>query len=409
MSQVTLLKDIFENECPDFEVNKELCKNIEQILLSYINRNPDHAAFFGGNLLGVQTVKFLPSDVDKWFEKILDCDEGTLQDLIYTADNVNREFEVSSNAFNVSCLWVCHKVATPGLDKNLMRDTLVNILIYLQIKFVTGRLYRMFPYPADRAIAEATYASLTNKFAIKEHGTWYNFLKYRAMETISPTARTWRTIIGFNDNYEVVISLNSIQGQVRSMMKFYRRAMESVRVVGGKIISQSSTVVGHDGEEILRDRVNSVQKYLQYLKSVTTDRTSFIRQELVDVVCKIMPSAQQRYVISALEHISANFYKNDHSEYERIFELLLVHSFDYLNNNRSSVRHKDDLGAMLIRLRGAYTSARSSDADLMDLRQTFEKLIRPAIDSKTPAVLASVRTAVMLYLLARAYTMGHYS
>ena len=403
------LSETFDKICPDFVVDKDKIKTIQQILHSYVNRNPDHSAFFGGNLLGVQVVRFLNSDVDNWFDKVLDCNEDSLQDAIYKCDDINEDFEVSSNAFNLSCMWVCHKIANSGLPKELVRQGLIDTLIYMQIKFVTGRLYRLFPYPANKAVAEATYASLTNKYAIKEHSTWMNWLTYRAGAIIANTSRTWRAIMHFDQNYEVVIGLNTTQGQIRSMLKFYRRAMESVRVDGGKITATSASAVGHDGVEILRDKNNSVQKYLQYLRSIATDKTSFIRQELVNVVAKIMPSAQTKYVTSALEHISAQFYKKDHAEYERVFELLLVHSFDYLNANKNSVRQNKDLGTMLLRLRGAYTSARSSDADLLDLRDSIEKLIKPAVDSKTPAVVSSVRTAVMLYLVARAYTMSHYT
>lgn len=409
MSKNLQLKDVFDNLCPDFEVTKETIVRISIILNKYVNRNPDHASFFGGNLLGVQVVKFLPGDVDVIFDTILDCNEGTLQDLIYECKDINKDFEVSSNAFNVACMWICHKIANSGLPAEIVRQGLIDMLTYLQIKFVTGRLFRLFPWPADPDIAKATYESLTNKYAIKEHGTWMKWLIYRSSEIIQPTSRTWKAIQSFDNNYEVVIGLNTTQGQVRSMLKFYRRAMETIRVVGGKIVSKSSTTVGHDGEEILRDKNNSVQKYLQYLRSVAVDKTSFVRQELVSLICDIVPSAQSKYLVSALNHISANYYKREHAEYERLFELLLVHSFDYLNSTRTAVRNSKGLGDMLIKLRGAYTAARSSDPDLLDLRQSFEAVIKPAVDSRTPAVLASVRTAVMLYLIARAYTMKHYT
>jgi hypothetical protein len=68
-----------------------------------------------------------------------------------------------------------------------------------------------------------------------------------------------------------------------------------------------------------------------------------------------------------------------------------------------------DLSAMLIRLKGAYTSSRSTDPDLLELRDLVEEVIRPSVDSRTPAVVASVRTGVLLYLVSRAYTMSYYS
>jgi hypothetical protein len=64
---------------------------------------------------------------------------------------------------------------------------------------------------------------------------------------------------------------------------------------------------------------------------------------------------------------------------------------------------------MLVRLRGAYTSSRSSDPYLLEMRSLTEEVIRPAVKTKTQAVVASVRTAVLLYIVLRAYTKRHYT
>lgn len=403
-----LLKDVFEELNPDLLIDKRVVDRIQQILHSFINRNPDHSAFFGGNLLGVQVVKMLESDQYNFVAELLDIDPESTQKRIYQCTDINKDFEVSSNVFNVSCMYLCHRIATSKLDKKLKEQAINDVLTFLQIKFVTGRLFRLFPYPADKAVAEATYASLTNKYAIKEHGTWLNWLRYRSKELMQPGSKTWQSIFNFEPNYGVVLTLNTAQTQIRSMLKFYRRAMEQVRVSGGKIVSASS-IISVEGVEMIRDKNNTVQKHLQYLRSVVSDVDSFVRGELVNLICKIQPSAQERYLVNSLRLMSANYYKNNHAEYERVFELLLVHAADYLSASRNTSRTSNDLGTQLIKLRGAYTSARSTDTDLLDLRESFEKLIKPAVDSKTASVLASVRTAVMLYLIARAYTMNHYT
>lgn len=87
----------------------------------------------------------------------------------------------------------------------------------------------------------------------------------------------------------------------------------------------------------------------------------------------------------------------------------MVHAFAYLSDNRIALRSNIDLSSMLIRLKGAYTSSRSTDPDLLELRSLVEEVIRPAVDSKTEAVVASVRTGVLLYIVSRAYTKNYYS
>lgn len=44
-----LVKEVFDNEVKDLEVDKELAAKIHRYKQNFINRNKDHAAFFGGN------------------------------------------------------------------------------------------------------------------------------------------------------------------------------------------------------------------------------------------------------------------------------------------------------------------------------------------------------------------------
>ena len=64
---------------------------------------------------------------------------------------------------------------------------------------------------------------------------------------------------------------------------------------------------------------------------------------------------------------------------------------------------------MLEKLRGAYMSSRSTDVRLIKAREDVEQLIKLATGSRNDNAVASVRTAWMLYLVARAYTMRHYA
>lgn len=288
------------------------------------------------------------------------------------------------------------------------RDAMIDILTVLQIKFITSLLFRYFRYPADKALAEATYASLNNKFAIKEHGSWLKVLEQRAIDTISPQSIHLAAINQMRPDFSVINMLNDMQGRVRSYVKNVYAVMELVRHSGGKI-NVTSNVVGHDGEEILRDTTKGVIVYTQYIKSIISDKRSFIREELLGPVLKAMPSANERFTIAALEYLSENYHKKDHQSIAKILDLAMVHSFHYLANNRQTLRANTDLIDMLVRLRGAYTSSRSTDPYLLEMRELTEQIIRPAVKTKTQAVVASVRTAVLLYIVLRAYTKKHYT
>lgn len=406
--KLRIVKDVFESEVKDLEFDKRLAENIHRYKQQFINRNKEHAAFFGGNLLGVNVVRFVDADRDNWFDYIIQADEELLREHLHSLAGINPEWHISSNVMNLSCIYLVHKFFHSPLPATQKRQAMFDVLLILQFKFISSILFRFFPYPADRAVAEATYAALNMKFILKEKGSWLGLLSHRCEEILSRSSPHYRAISSMDSDKEVVDMLNAIHGALKGYVKNMREVMERVRLTGGKVTSVSS-VAGVDGEEILKDKTRGPVVYTNYLKSILSDRNSFIREELLLVITKIMPSASYRHLRSALEHVSANYFKTDHQKIERIINLSMVHAFAYLSDNRISLRSNVDLSSMLIRLKGAYTSSRSTDPDLLELRTLVEEVIRPAVDSKTEAVVASVRTGVLLYIVSRAYTKNYYS
>ena len=406
--QFRTVKNVFENEAKDLEFDKRLAENLHRYKQHFINRNKEHAAFFGGNLLGVNVVRFVDADRDNWFDYIIQADEELLRERLHNLPGINPEWQISSNVMNLSCIYLVHKFFHSPLPAAQKRQAMFDVLLILQFKFISSILFRFFPYPADRAVAEATYAALNMKFILKEKGSWLGLLSHRCEEILSRSSPHYRAISSMDNDKEVVDMLNAIHGALKSYVKNMREVMERVRLTGGKVSSVSS-VAGVGGEEILKDKTRGPVVYTNYLKSILSDKNSFIREELLLVITKIMPSANYRHLRSSLEHLSANYFKTDHQKIERIINLSMVHAFAYLSDNRIALRSNIDLSTMLIRLKGAYTSSRSTDPDLLELRSLVEEVIRPAVDSKTEAVVASVRTGVLLYIVSRAYTKNYYS
>lgn len=107
--------------------------------------------------------------------------------------------------------------------------------------------------------------------------------------------------------------------------------------------------------------------------------------------------------------MSVNYKHAGVKEVEQLIEKTILHSFMYLSNNRTVVRETNDLTVLLGRLKGIYTSSKSSDPELLEIRDLAEKIIRKATTTKNSSAVASVRTAVLLYIVTRAFTMTHYS
>lgn len=406
--QYMLVKDVFEGIATDISFDKHLVEQLHRYKQNFINRNKEHAAFFGGNLLGVQIVRFLPADRNNWFDNILLADEEVLREKIHKLPGINPEWFVSSDTMNLSCLWVAHKLFHSALPANVKRQAMFDTFLILQFKFITSIIANFFTYPADRQVAEATYAALNMKFILKEKSSWLGLLSHRCNELLTSSNTHYGTLSTMGSDKKVIDMLNAIQGALKDYIKNIREVMEKVRITGGKVSSVSS-VMGVNGEEILKDRTRGPIVYTNYLKSILADKNSFIREELLLVVTKIMPSCTYTHLKNALEHLSANYFKADHKKIDEIANLTLSHAFAYLSDNRTSLNSNMDLANMLMRLKGAYTSSRSTDPDLLRLRSLTEEVIRPAVLSKTEAVLASNRTGVLLYIVLRSYAKSYYS
>jgi hypothetical protein len=403
------IKGVFESECADLAIDAQLAKRLHLYAVGFAHKNQDHIEFFGGNLTGVQVVRFTDGDRDQWFHEILQADEGALEERLLALPTVNAEFNVSSDTMNLSCAWLLHALLiSKKLSDHLRHQAMIDVALVLQYKFLTSRLYRHFKYPADRATAEATYAALTYKYAIKQYGSWAGVLNARSEEIVSPTGLHHQAVETMTPDSAVIYFLNDTQGRIRDMLKNIYDVFLQVHRQGIKI-SSTSSMVEHDGVEILKDKSKNLLAYTRYINSIITDRNSFIREELVTVIEKQMKTMPPRLFKESLEWMSDNYRQAGASMIEELLNETLIHSFDYLAENRSLVRNSTDLASLLTRLRGVYMSSRSTDPALFSLREKAEKIVKLATQNKNTSVIAAVRTGILLYLIARAYSMRYYA
>lgn len=402
------IKGVFEEECARLEIGPKLVKRLHQYQVGFVNKNEDHIKFFGGNLTGVQVVRFSSEDRDRWFDEVLEVDEVPLGERLLALPTVNRDWHVSSDTMNLSCVWLLHALAASNkIAEKDKHQAMLDVALVLQYKFLTSRLYQHFRYPAEEAVAEATYAHLSNKYALKEHGSWYALLVARSEEIIGPKSIHLHTIKKMDRDSDVVYMLNDTQGRIRDILKNIYNVFLQVHKQGIRISSVSS-VVEHDGVEILKDRSKNLLAYGRYINEIVADKNSFIREELTTIVEKLMHTMPQRLFHETLVWMSDN-YRASGMQVQEVLNETLVHSFDYLADNRSAVQNSHDLPGLLSKLRGVYMSSRSTDPALFSLRDKVEKIVRQATGNKNSSNIASVRTGVLLYIVLRSFTMRHYT
>jgi hypothetical protein len=403
------LKTIFEEEAKDLAIDASLVKRIADFQIGFTNKNDDHMTFFGGNLTGVQRVRFTSSEVAKWFTDVIMLDDITLEERLLKLPTINKEFHISSDVFNLSVIWVIHAILnSPHLNDKQKHNGAVDAALILQYKFLTSLMANWFKYPADPETAAAVYAQLSYKFALKQHGSWSATLRNRSEDLISEHGIHRECFTKFNDDLLVVRTLNDTQGRIRDMLKNIYGVIVQLTKDGVKLKTTTQTMQ-HEGEEILKDKSKNLQAYTRYIQSIITDRNSFIKNELLSIVNNLMYTMPPKLLIKCLEWISSNYRQPGAIEVEKLVPMVMTHSFSYIEDNRNVLKESNGLASMVARLRGVYTSSRSTDMDLQDIRDTAENVVVKATNMKNVSVIASLRTAICLYLILRAYTMHHYA
>lgn len=409
MSLNLRVRNVFEQLCKDVIPDTALAKRLVAYALLFQNKNEDHIKFFGGHLTGVQVVRFTDDDRLAWFEEILHVDEHTLQEALYKLPTVHKDHQVASDAMNLSCIWLVHVlINSPHIPDGLKRDAMISVILVLQYKFLTSRLYRHFIYPADKAVAEATYASLSMKFDLKQYGNWGAYLRARAEAILDEHTQRYQEFTKMDDDREIEKIINDIQTRLRKTLKLIAGMHYQINASGKKIIAVSQTVE-HDGKEILKDKTKSLANYTRYIQSVIPDQSSFLREELLTVVENMVQTMPPHLFRGTLEWLSDNFQGHEAHKLQDLVKEIMVHCFDYLAHNSDALQNPHDLTGLLVRLRGVYTAARSTDPILMMIRERTENLVRQATGTRNLSLLPPIRTGVLLYIVLRSLAKRHYA
>ena len=404
------LKELFDTELSHVVFNQHLATELYKFQVGFVNKNEEHMAFFGGNLLGVQVVRFTERDFNFFFDEILDIDPIAIRALLVDVEAIEMDRKVTSDIFNLTCMYLIHRfLTTPMLDERKRERAAMDVALIFNYRCITSLIFGRFIYPADPRSAQAVYANLSYKHLIKKLGSWNALMAYRANDLISKEGLHRNSLIAYIDDPKILYAISDSHGRISDIVKNIYRELMKVTNEGDKVYTTSSTMLDVDGVEIIKDRTHGMESYTNYLISVIPDRNSFIKTELTGIVVKLMATMQPKAFNKVLEWISENYSKPEHPELEEMIRLTMIHSFNYLIEHGHVLKNTKDLAGLLSKLRGVYVSSRSNDPDLIKLREVGARIIGTSIGKTNEQSVAAIRTGLFLYLCLRAYTKHHYS
>lgn len=403
------LVSLFERVGQGVALDVALCDRIHHFEREFVNRNADHVAFFGSNLIGVHPMRFRPQDREVWMNDVIQIDDLELEDGLSDVKYINPSWKRANDVMNLSCVWLVHRLHhDTRLPRAKREQAMVDTLLVMQYKFLGSLMAHHYPYPADEATMLAAYAELSRKYAIKVAGSWSALLRQRAEELLSPRSVHRRAIETFSDK-GVVDMVSDIQSRMREMIKSINEVFYAVKERGGRIGRDKTMGIDMDGNEVVRDKTRRYSGYITYLNSVIGDRPSFIRDELVEIICDAMHTMPPQLFRETLEWMSINHRAPKQDEVEELINETLLYAFDLMSSNRQLLDNRSGLTPLLVKLRALYMASRMSDTSLLRAKELAETIVTRAVKTRNASVIASLRTAIQLYLVIRALTKNHYS
>lgn len=395
---ITLL-EVFDKYFKDTVFNNKLVSDVFRYRLDYLNSKKGYLEFFGGNLLGTVPIHFTDSFILKFFDEVLQIDFYGLSESLKKVEDINQDFKISSDVFNLTLMYVIHSfMIDKGLSEKKKEQGMYNIALLFYYRSLAALISNGFKYTADPSIVQAAYASLNNKFLIKKLGSWNKVMDYRANALIDKSSIHYKNLLTFKEDLSIVYAINDSQGRIRDAFKGYYSSIVNIKDEGLSIAKTSSSMLDIDGEEVLKDKTGSVDSYITYIETILSDRDSFIKKDLVDIVSQVNSNTTSKAVEQVLDKIHEN--SSDEIVVEFI-KLTIIHGFYLLDTSLNKVNRKD-YAAVLISLKGAYMSSRSNDKDLLRLRKLGDKLMKNFTPKNSgKGLISSTRTSVLLYIMLR--------
>lgn len=402
------IKGVFDKYVGDLKIDRRFIKQINQIRIGFVNRNNDHLEFFSGNLLGVNPVRYRTSDREEWFDEVLEVDEIDVAEALVKLDSIDSSWVRAKDPVNMSCIWLLHQIHNSrNLSPKDKERGLTDVVLMLQYKFLSSVMAHYFPYPADQEVAKATYEALSQKFDIKRHGSWQALLESRTESILSPNSIHYNTYTKMRNDADVIYMVSDIQARLKEVVKKMTQVFHRVKEQNLRI-SSTSSVIELDGVSETLDRSRDHTRYTRYIHEIISDKPSFVRGELVEVVGGVLHTMPEKLLTEALEYCSDNYGRRGDPNVAKLVDEVLLHAFAYLSENQGVMASPSDLVGLVGKLKNLYMASRMSDPALISMRELSEKIIGRSVTSRNKAVLASVRTGLQIYIVLRAFSMKHY-
>ena len=401
-SQEITLRAVFDALFDNTRFDSTFAKRVNAYQVGFVNRNQDHLEFFGGNLLGVHVIRFKDSDVNKFFDDVLDIDFDYVKKAVRTVTTIDHSYKVAGDVFNLTLSYIIHRCLTSEYldDKKKMRAAFDTSLIFFYRCICAVHSY-YFKYPFDPKIAQEAYARLSGKFLIKQLGSWQQVMIYRAERLLEKGSIHLDQLYRYDSDEAVVYMIEDSQGRIKDLVKNYAIELYKTHEEGANISVTSGTTFDVDGEETIRDKTGGAESKIQQMRTYISDKNSFIKDDLVAIIARTNSNTSARIIKHSLNWLVDNYAVAKYSkEIDEFLSKTVVQTL-YMIETHIPVNKRRDMPLILKTIKDLYLSTRTTDADILRIREIGDKIIKNANGRVSNSLALSTRTSLILYIALR--------
>ena len=397
------VKDVFDQlDDGELMINPRWVSRLRSFVYGFATKNNEHTEFFGSPFLGTHRVVFKSEDRQTFFKDIFDIDEIRLRDELIKTKWINKDFKVSSDAFNLTIVYLMYRVWNSDLAKNMKEEALINLIMLFHYRILTSIMNYYFGYLVKPKVATAAYNKLSLKFDIKRYNSWSDLFRARAEFIINPrTGIHFDTFTKMDNDKKIVYMVNDMESRLKGVINDYTKVLYEVKDSVDLVETDSGLAV-LDGELNIKDVQKRETRYKGYIANVLNDKNSFFKQELVTYAAEAIQRTDQDKLEMIIREFPAQYAHDKGEKYREFVDDVTTHLFEYLATN--SIRH-NDLKNVFFKIRGAYTSSKSTNALLLKLRNNGDEIVKTMTGIKTEIKITSLRTSLMLYIVLRTLVM----
>ena len=378
----------------DLDKDKSIFEKIKKFRLEWavkrIDNNYTNLDFLSGITMGVQNIRFSKQDESRLTNDIFNIDIDKMQEDFYRVEGIVKEFKVASNVLYQLLLYIIRHVLVNKLPIEYLYETYY-IMAY---KMISSLLVVRFDYNLDPRVANAVAERMTEKFKLKELGSWQKFFEYRATFLLPESKNGVRLINSYSASTAMLV-VADLQVNIRSTVN---RLFSLIVDTNNEDLSISTdSLMKMENEEVVLSNLKSYGRY----SKVVLDKIStgdFIDDNYIYLITEVSSNLQPIPFKTVLDNIVTNSLE-DFKEIETIVNDVLRTSLNYLMRTDSIGSMDSNILSVLKSLKSFYSSSTVRDPVVVELKEMSLKLVTKSTTIKTSWMLSAMNINLILYIV----------